>query len=173
MAQPTEAAWHAVVRILKYLKGTSALALFTPSLQQGAKDDWALYTDSDHGGNDEPQNKLRGQCGFVALYNGAPVLRGSKVSTVSAHSNIGGAHVDLSSAASEIYAAATSTQEFMALQYMCEEMNIDFPKPFSLQLDNTSAFRTETAACQTTLWGMQHKLTQRLETSIAYNWAYI
>ena len=47
--------------------------------------------------------------------------------------------MDLSSAASEIYAAATSTQEFMALQYMCEEMNIDFPKPFSLQLDNTSA----------------------------------
>ena len=30
-------------------------------------------------------------------------------------------------------------QEFMALQYMCEEMNIDFPKPLSLQLDNTSA----------------------------------
>ena len=141
MALPTEAAWVAVTRILKYLKGTSKLSLFAPCEQDSGNKDsnWALYTDSDHGGNDEPQNKLRSQCGFIAMYNDAPVLWGSKVSTVSAHANLDEAHVDLSSAASEIYAAATSTQEFMHLQYMCEEMNIKFPKPFTLQLDNTSA----------------------------------
>ena len=61
---------------------------------------WEFYCDSDFARNGEEQNKRRSQNGFIATLNGAPVLWGSKVSSVAfAHQDIGEAHADISSGA--------------------------------------------------------------------------
>jgi hypothetical protein len=75
------------------------------------------------------------------LQGSAPVLWGSKVSSVAfAHPDIGEAHADISSGAAEVYAAANATFEFLHLSYIVSEMhNIDFPKPITLEMDNSTA----------------------------------
>ena len=101
---------------------------------------WEFFCDSDFAGNCEEQNKRRSQSGFIALLNGAPVLWGSKVSSVCfAHPDIGEAHADISSGAAEVYAAGNATFEFLHLSYTADEMGIPFPKPFTLQIDNKAA----------------------------------
>ena len=56
-----------------------------------------------------------------------------------AHPDIGEAHADISSGAAEVYSAANATFEFLHHSYCCEESGIPFPKPFKLQMDNTTA----------------------------------
>ena len=56
-----------------------------------------------------------------------------------AHPDIGEAHADISSGAAEIYAAANATYDIIALSYISDEMNISFPKPIDLQMDNSTA----------------------------------
>ena len=74
------------------------------------------------------------------MLNGAPVLWGSKVSSVCfAHPDIGEAHADISSGAAEVYAAGNATFEFLHLSYTADEMGIPFPKPFTMQVDNKAA----------------------------------
>jgi len=78
--------------------------------------------------------------GFVATCDGAPVLCGSKVSSVAfAHPDIGESHADVSSGANEIHAAGNATHESLHLSCIADEMGIDFPKPIPLQMDNTAA----------------------------------
>ena len=101
-----------------------------------------VFCDSDYfAGNNADENKRRSQNGYVAMEGSAPVLWGSKVSSVAfAHPDIGEAHADISSGAAEVYAAANATFEFLHLSYIIDEMhNIDFPKPIVLQMDNTTA----------------------------------
>ena len=101
---------------------------------------WEFYSDSDFAGNSEIQNKRRSQNGFLATLNGAPVLWGSKVSSIAfAHPDIGEAHADISSGAAEVYAAGNATFEFLHLSYTASEMGIDFPKPIMMQVDNAAA----------------------------------
>lgn len=101
---------------------------------------WEFYSDSDFAGNSEEENNRRSQNGYIALLNGAPVLWGSKVSSVAfAHPLIGEAHPDISSGAAEVYAAGNATFEFLHLSYAAEEMGIQFPQPFTLQVDNKAA----------------------------------
>lgn len=67
---------------------------------------------------------------------------GSKVSSVAfAHPLIGEfeAHADVSVGATEVYAAANATIEFLHLSYTSDEMGLDFPRPLMLQMDNTTA----------------------------------
>lgn len=101
---------------------------------------WGFYCDSDFAGNVEIQNKRRSQNGYVALLNKVPVYWVSKVSSVAfATPLIGEAHADMSSSAAEIYCAGNATMDFLNLSYIAEEMNIDFPRPFKLQIDNDAA----------------------------------
>ena len=53
--------------------------------------------------------------------------------------DIGEAHADMSSAAAEIYAASNACCDFVHLGYVADEMGIDFPKPFKLEVDNQAA----------------------------------
>ena len=150
LSNPTESAWQAVVHCCNYLRGTSDLCIAAPMHQQDRDpmkptipDDslgWEFFCDSDFAGNCEEQNKRRSQSGFIALLNGAPVLWGSKVSSVCfAHPDIGEAHADISSGAAGVYAAGKATFEFLHLSYTADEMVIPFPKPFTLQIDNKAA----------------------------------
>ena len=162
MASPNESALKTVKRSFAYLKGCADLALSAPlngtdldvtnrsifehdpvaqgKTQANASAGWEFYVDSDFAGNSEVQNKRRSQNGYIALLNGAPVLWGSKASSVAfAHPQINEAHADSSSSAAEIYAAANATYEFLHLSYIAEEIGLDFPLPFALQMDNAAA----------------------------------
>jgi hypothetical protein len=140
MASPTVGAWKALVHLMKYFKGTRKACIHQP-LDGGVEDEWRFFCDSDFAGNPSEENKRRSQNGFVALEGSAPVLWGSKVSSVGfAHPDIGEAHADMSSGAAEVYAAANATMDFLHLSYVVDEMkNIPFPKPIILDMDNTTA----------------------------------
>ena len=151
LANPTESAWEAVIRCCDYLRGTTDLCIAAPRWQEDkdvlstgkhidSNHGWEFYSDSDFAGNSETQNKRRSQSGFIATLNGAPVLWGSKVSSVAfAHPNIEESHADISSGAAEVYAAGNATFEFLHLSYTAEEMGIPFPKPMVMQVDNKAA----------------------------------
>ena len=101
---------------------------------------WRFYSDSDFAGNSETQNKRRSQNGELATLNGFPVSWSSKVSSVAfAHPDIGEAHADMSSAAAEIYAASNACCDFLHVSYVADEMNLKFPSPFILEVDNQAA----------------------------------
>ena len=134
MASPNRSALEAVSRVFAYLKGTDDYGIRVP-LHSGndADDHWQFYCDSDFAGNCEEQNAKRSQNGFIAILNEAPVLWGSKVSSVTfAHPGIGEAHADVSSGAVEIYAAANATFEFLHMSYVADELGVAFPKPLKL-----------------------------------------
>jgi hypothetical protein len=160
-ANPTESAMDTLKQVYRYLKGTAHYRLSGPihtedrRLDQlmhaaGADDhhNWEFYCDSDFAGNTEVENKRRSQNGYVALLNGAPVYWVSKVASVAfACSEINEAHADVSSSAAEVYCAGNATMDFLNLSYVAEEMNVAFPKPFILQMDNSAAqiFADDTA----------------------------
>ena len=155
MANPTTSAWEAIKRVCLYLRDTANLALSAPLWEvdithcrdkHGKPSDlantdaWAWFTDSDFAGNQEVQNNRRSQNGYLAILNGAPVLWGSKVSSVAfAHPKIGESHADVSSAAAEIYGAANATYDFLHLTYVAEEAGIEVKLPIILQGDNSAA----------------------------------
>ena len=149
MANPNESSLEALKHCAGYLKATSHLAIksnlynedeFAGKLTTDSTNGWRFFSDSDFAGNSEPQNKRRSQNGGIATLNGAPVFWTSKVSSVAfAHPDIGEAHADMSSAAAEIYAASNACCDFLHLGYVSGEMNIDFPTPFILEVDNQAA----------------------------------
>jgi hypothetical protein len=101
---------------------------------------WRFYCDSDHAGNAEVQNRRRSQNGLLVTLNEAPVLWQSKASSVAfASERIGEAHADMSSGAVEIYAAGNAMLDIMGLSYVVEEMGLEFPFPFTLEIDNEAA----------------------------------
>ena len=151
LSHPTESAWEAVVRCCEYLRGTADLCIAAPrhpvdkSLDEpGSQHDdacgWEFYCDADFAGNSDESNNRRSQNGYIALLNGAPVMWGSKVSSVAfAHPDIEEAHPDISSGAAEVYAAGNATFEFLHLSYTADEMGIPFPQPMTMQVDNKAA----------------------------------
>ena len=105
---------------------------------------WEFYCDSDFAGNTEENPaepvKRRSQNGTLAMLNGTPVYWSSKITSVAfATPLIGEEHADTSSGAAEVYCAGNATQDILHLSYVAEEMNIPFPRPFVLQMDNTAA----------------------------------
>ena len=137
MASPTESAMDAVKTCCGYLKANPNFVLSTlldppdidfsnalnarSELDLNADPDagiWECFSDSDHAGNAEVQNKRRSQNGCIAVCNGAAIMWVSKVSSVAfAVPEINEAHADVSSAAAEIYAAANAANEFLHLSY--------------------------------------------------------
>ena len=68
---------------------------------------------------------MRSQNGFIATCDGAPVLYGSKVSSVAfAHPDIVESHADVSSGANEIYAAGNATLECLHPSHIADEMGL-------------------------------------------------
>ena len=164
LSKPNESAMEHLEYLFGYLKGTKdcglraplhrpdvdlfAAASKKPSTNPDLNCGWEFYCDSDFAGNPTESNNRRSQNGFVALLNGAPVLWGSKVSSVAfAHPKIGEAHPDMSSGAAEVYAAGNASFDFLHLSYIASEMAIDFPEPLLMQMDNKAAeaFTNKTA----------------------------
>ena len=151
-AHPTQSAMKAVRRCFKYLLQTKNLALcgrYGPAervlpgtLAEEDRDckPFRFYSDSDHAGNAEIQNKRRSQNGFLATLHGTPVLWSSKASSVAfASPIIGEAHADMSSGAAEVYALGNAVTDTLAFSYAVEEMGLEFELPFIMEVDNEAA----------------------------------
>ena len=152
MSKPNMSAWETIRRIFHYLHGARHWCLSCPTEDQDvdlsytgvggndSKNHWEFYVDSDFAGNSEVQNKRRSQIGIIALQNGFPVFWSSKVSSVAfADEGIGESHADTSSGAAEVYAAGNSTYDFLFLSHVASEMNLEFQRPFKIQMDNAAA----------------------------------
>ena len=150
-AKPTQAALDAAFHVFRYLDATKTHAITIPQASQdrsvfdfdkaiAEEPDWRFFTDTDHAGNAEVQNKRRSQNGFLATRRTVPVDWYSKASSVAfATPLIGEAHADTSSAAVEIYGAGNATQGILSLSYIAEEMNKEFNFPVKLEMDNAAA----------------------------------
>ena len=75
----------------------------------------------------------------LVLHNLNRELISKSTSVFFASPDIGEAHADTSSAAAEIFAAGNAAQDIMGIKYMVEEMGMDFPTPFILEMDNEAA----------------------------------
>ena len=141
MANPCKGAWNALVHLMKDFQGTQHACIYQPLESEDDGHGWRFFTDSDFASNPLTENKRRSQNGFVAMQGTAPVVWSSKVSLVAfAHPDIDEAHSDVSSGAAEVYAAANATFDMLHLSYTVDEMgNIPFPKPMTLEMDNTTA----------------------------------
>ena len=146
IANPNVGMYQATKYLIKYYSGTKNLCLYQDL--DGNNSSWQFMCDSDFAGNIEKQNKRRSQSGYIATVGTAPVIWGSKPSSVwfdaneivcSASPRIGQAHADMSSGASEVYAMGNASLDMLHLQYCMEEMHIDFPEVVNLQVDNTTA----------------------------------
>jgi hypothetical protein len=148
----TESVMQHLQRCFAYLKGTADYGIRSPLYNdydnQAVSQDvdpkyncgWEFFVDSDFCGNTEHQNASRSQCGYIALLNGAPVMWASKVTSVCmADRRIQEAHADISSGAAEVYAAGNASMDFLYLNHVMDEMGINFPEPYKLQIDNSSA----------------------------------
>ena len=150
-ATPTQEAKMAITQVFKYLEANDDYALAVKlhdefevkDLYVVKKDEahWRFYTDADFAGNSEVLNKRRSQSGFVVTMDDTPVYWQSKVSSVAfAHEKMGEAHADMSSGASEVYAAGNAAQECLYFSYCVSEMGLgEVPLPMKLEMDNTAA----------------------------------
>ena len=147
-----ESVVQALHRCFRYLAGTHDYGIrsplhddynhqaVSPDVDPVNNQGWEFFVDSDFAGNEEETNKRRSQNGYICLCNGAPILWSSKASSVAfADEDIGEAHADISSGAVEVYAAANASMDFMNLKHIISELNMPFPKPYKLQIDNAAA----------------------------------
>ena len=140
---------------MRYAYNTRSLVIQQPS--HVTSPNWVAYSDADHAGNSELQNKRKSQTCFIIMNGCAPISWGSKASAVQMHRGDGGTvetrtgiapvansrisdmHPDLSSAAAEIYAAAIAAYEILYISYVCREAGIPYPEaPIPLLIDNTT-----------------------------------
>ena len=149
MATPGRGALRAVLHGVRYCSSTRTACLYQP---YGTDAEWEFYSDSDHAGNAELQNKRRSQLGYIALRGRCPIAFGSKASSVTfgsqpvgdtnpvpvCHLAVSGLHADVSSAAAEIYAASVALSEMCYLSYISDEMGVPIRLPFKLQVDNST-----------------------------------
>lgn len=149
-ASPCQEAMTEMFHLVRYLHDTKNLHLraplndvdeFSRELKCPYSDSlWSFYSDTDHAGNREIQNKRRSQNSRYVFHNGMPVDYKSSVSSVAfAREDLKHATADMSSGAAEIYGAANATLDCCHLQYVSEEMELPIPKPIYLQVDNTTA----------------------------------
>ena len=155
MKKPTMNALRAVLHMFAYLKTHKRLCLGAhryhiqvagPPVQD---DLFTHYSDSDHAGNKEIQNKRRSQNGHISLVNGAPVVWHSKVSSIAfACVEMSGSHTSTSSAEAEIYAASNAVNSVLQSSYIAEEMGLKLKRPMYMQIDNQSALAFAADTCE-------------------------
>ena len=161
-AKPTISAMEAVLKAFRYLKDARDWCISAPVYEDDRhpvietgtttlNPTWRFMCDSDHAGNAETENRRRSQNGLMITQNTAPCVWQSKASSVAfACEKIGEAHADVSSAAVEIYSAGNATFDILATSYVVEEMGMEFPSPFTLEMDNDAARIFAAASAQKT-----------------------
>ena len=183
-ARPTQEAKLAITKLFKYLEANDSWGLSvklhdTYSLEnlylvKKPKNRWRFYTDADFAGNDEVQNQRRSQNGCVITCGDTPVHWSSKVSSVAfAHAQMGEAHSDMSSSASEVYAAGNAAQDCLHFSYCIEEMGMEaIALPIDLEMDNAAcevfcndtAFKTRLKHIDCRQWWVKHLRDRKILT---------
>ena len=159
LATPNVGALKALMHAIRYSYFTRDYCLHQ-SVSDG--ETWSMSCDSDQSGNTEVQNRRRSQMGYLAMFGSAPVVWGSKASTVQfddwndmsaeaqvqldlvsggvpvCHPAMDDLHPDMSSAAAEVYAASIALAEFLHLSYINDEMGYG-DIPIVIGVDNSTA----------------------------------
>ena len=185
---PSESAMQVLLELVAYLITTKSWGIRaslddTPETTQLRNEEetrqpdnpWAHFSDTDHAGNREIQNRRRSQNCYIACHRGMPVYWKSSVSSVAfACAEIGEAHADISSGAAEIYGSANASMDAMYIRYVAEECNFEFPIPIELQVDNKTAIayhksdvnRTKLIAVETVSIRVRHDMSHHPNTHI-------
>ena len=122
MENPTRDEWNRVVRIFKYLKKTSHLAI-----TYGAEEDLKVYSDADYAGCSKSR---RSTSGIIATFNGGAISWKSKSQRV----------IALSTTEAEIMAASEAAKELIWLNGIIKEV-LRIDRVPTLFIDNASAVK--------------------------------
>ncbi|KAK1408895.1 hypothetical protein QVD17_41029 [Tagetes erecta] len=125
MHNPQEDHMEAVMRIIRYLKGTIGRGIV---FKKNSHLDAEVYTDADWGGN---PNDKRSTAGYFTLLGGNLVTWRSKKQKV----------VSLSSAESEFRGIAKGITEILWLRKIMKEIGAPFKRPVRLKCDNKAAIK--------------------------------
>jgi hypothetical protein len=144
MSAPTVAAVEAALYCMQYLYTHRHLCIRAPlyvdHAVEPAVEPWLIMSDSDQSGNRERPNKLCSTLSIIIQHYGMPIFyKSTKNFHARASPDIVGPHADRSSGAAEIFAAAEATRPALHLSYLCRELSIPFPKPFTILVDATTA----------------------------------
>jgi len=124
-ADPSEADWKDVKRIMRYLKGSKEMGIKYPRENSGTVE---AYCDADFCGD---KDKCKSTTGFVINYSGAPFTWKSKRQSL----------VTLNSTEAESVSICTTTKELTWLKQVALELDIMKDEPIVLRSDNTSAIK--------------------------------
>ena len=125
MAKPTKLHLLAAKRILRYLRGTTALGIF---YKKGGQEGLVGYTDSDYAGD---QNDRKSTSGYVFLMSSGAVSWSSKKQPV----------VTLSTTEAEFISATHCACQAVWLKRILKELHHDTCKPTVIYCDNVSAIK--------------------------------
>ena len=140
VASPTTVHWAAVLRILRYLRGTQFQSLLFPS---SSSLELRAYSDADWGGDSTDRKSTTGFCIF---------LGDSLISWKSKKQAV----VSRSSTEAEYRAMASTTAEIVWLRWLLESMGVTSLRPTPMHCDNMSAI-------QITRNSVFHKRTKHIE----------
>lgn len=158
MARPNRGAFEAVKTLFHYHCTNPNLGLGVPlrdpDLAVG-RDLFVIHVDADNSSNPETQNKRRAHYSNVMGYANSDAAiaatggRASKVSPVIVNAKTLGiavackafteSHAGVGSGENETYALANSINDALYFSYIVSEMGADFPMPFRLSTDATTA----------------------------------
>ena len=125
VASPTTVHWAAVLRILRYLRGTVFQSLLLPSTSSL---ELRAYSDADHGSDPTDRKSVTGFCIF---------LGDSLISWKSKKQSI----VSQSSTEAEYRAMASTTKEIVWLRWLLTDMGVSFSHPTPMYCDNQSSIQ--------------------------------
>ena len=125
VASPTIVHWAAVLRILRYLRGTLFQSLLFPSTSTLKL---RAYSDADYGSDPTDRKSVTGFCIF---------LGDSLISWKSKKQYI----VSHSSTETEYHAMATTTKEIIWLRWLLEDMGVSLSHPTPMYCDNQSSIQ--------------------------------
>jgi len=120
VASPTTVHWAAVVRILRYLRGTVFQSLLLPSTSSL---ELRAYSDANHGSDPTDRKSVTGFCIF---------LGDSLISWKSNKQSI----VSQSSTEEEYHAMASTTKEIVWLRWLLADMGVSLSYPTPMYCDN-------------------------------------
>jgi hypothetical protein len=139
----TEGALSALTQVFRYLKGRQDYALVK---EAGNNEGFRSYSDADWAGLYDLSGgiELRSRTGAIIYYNGMAVTWGSYFQQCRGTDHKTGVEytedlIALSSAESEIHAAADAAKESLHLKYIAEELGIPVPAEMPLGVDAGAA----------------------------------
>lgn len=123
VANPTEADWQAVKRILRYLRGDNMSIKYSKENNLGLQ----AYCDSDFAGDESSKSTT----GYIINYGGAPIQWKSQKQPL----------VTLSSTEAELVSLGSTVKDLVWIRQLAQELKIIKDEATTIYCDNQSAIR--------------------------------